>query len=163
MSIIATPKSSTADVWGTLIEADAYHANRGHNSEWTGATDAVKEQHMKWACNLLNLLNWDGIRTEQTQAQSQPRNGLYGYDGWVIDADVVYKNMKDASFEYAWLLIKGDATAEAGTTGFSEIKVAVIELKIDKLDKPKKIPNSVMEFIKPWLTNYGSSLAVGKG
>lgn len=162
MTITATPKSPNADVWGTLIEADAYHANRLHNSEWTGATDATKETAMKWACNLLNKLKWDGYRTEETQAQSQPRSGLYDADGYYIDVDVVYKDMKDASFEYAWLLIKGDATAESGTTGFSEIKVAVIELKIDKLDKAKKIPNSVMDFIRPWLSGQGI-LSVGKG
>ena len=65
MTITATPKSPNADVWGTLIEADAYHANRLHNSEWTGATDAVKETAMKWACNVLNKLNWVSIRTEK--------------------------------------------------------------------------------------------------
>lgn len=162
MSIIATPKATNADVWGTLVEADAYHDNRLHNSEWTGATDATKETAMKWACVILNNLNWDGLRTEKLQAQAQPRTGLYDSDGYYIDADVVYLNMKNASFEYAWLLIKGDATAESGTVGFSEIKVAVIELKIDKLDKAKKIPQSVMDYIKPWITNFGT-LAVGKG
>ncbi len=162
MAIIATPKSPNADVWGTLAEADSFHANRLHNSEWTGATDAVKETALKWACTLLNKLEWMGRRTDELQAQSQPRYSLVDYDGYSIDQDVVYKDMKDASFEYAWLLIKGDATAEAATTGFTKIKVAVIELEIDKTDKPKKIPSSVMTYIKPWINNFGT-LSVGKG
>ena len=162
MTIDATPKSPNADVWGTLVEADAFHANRLHNSEWTGATDAVKETALKWSATLLNKLKWIGRRTDELQAQSQPRYGLVDYDGYTIDEDVVYKDMKEASFEYAWLLIKGDATAEAGTTGFTKIKVAVIELEIDKTDKPKKIPSSVLNYIRPWITGLGTS-SVGKG
>jgi hypothetical protein len=162
VAIVATPKSPVADVWGTLAEADAYHANRLHNSEWTTATDATKETALKWSALLLNKLNWDGERTTEAQAQSQPRAYLHDRDGWYIDSEVVYKDMKDASFEFAWLLIKGDSTKESDTVGFSKIKVAVIELTIDKTDKAKKIPTSVTDMVKPWLIGFGTT-SVGKG
>lgn len=162
MSINATAKSATADVWGTLAEADAYHANRLFNSEWTDATDATKETALKWSSSLLNLLNWKGLPTDSDQAQSQPRTSLTDRDNYAIDPDVVYEDMKNACFEYAWVLIKADTTKEADTTGLSKIKVAVIELEIDKTQKKKKIPTNVMDFIKPFIFSYGTS-SVGKG
>lgn len=162
MTLIATAKGSTSDSWGTLAEADAYHANRLFNPEWGSASDATKETALKWACTLLNLLSWLGVRTEATQSQAQPRYGLKDRDGFYISSDTIHQEMKNASFEYAWILIKGDTTKESETTGISKIKVAVVEIQIDKSDQKKKVPNNVLDFIRPWLKNVNTS-SVGKG
>ena len=162
MAINATAKSTTADSWLTLAEADSYHAGRLFNSEWTLATDEQKEIALKWSSKLLNLLSWKGYPTDSDQAQSQPRIDLKDRDGYAINKDVVYQDMKDACAEYAWVLLKSDTTKESDTTGISRIKVAVIELDINSIEKKKKIPTNVMDYIKPWVLNYSTS-SVGKG
>lgn len=160
--INATPKDPNANAWVTLAEADAQHATRLHNAKWTGATDQVKESAIIWSCRNLNKLVWNGRRTTQEQSQSQPRVNLIDADGYYIDSDLVYKYMKEACIEYAFILIEKDTTKDPAQAGVKKMKVAVLEFEFDKTDIARKIPSSVINMISPWLTN-SMTVSVGKG
>lgn len=147
---------STANSYVSVDDADIYHEKRLHITDWSSSTGSTKEAALMWATSLLDrMVDWDGTKYTSTQALRWPRSGIYDVDGYSIDSDTIPQFLKDATAEYARLLIATDLTAVNDLAGFSEIKVDVIQLKIDKWDRTKTLPDPVWNMVK----NYGKRMS----
>lgn len=160
MTIIATPGAQDANSYLTVAEADTYHAGRLHNTAWTGADGPTKEAALLWATRLLDREQWTGYRTNELQGLRWPRSQVYDQDDFWIHQDVVPKFLKDATAELAFLLVQADRSADAGTEGFSKIKVGPIELEINSIDRVKTVSPEVYRMISYYLE---SSTTLSRG
>ncbi len=68
-------------------------------------------------------------------------------DGELIDSALLPTSLIEAVSEQARLLIIGDRSIETGTEGLSKLKVDVIELTFDKLDRLETISDEVYQMI----------------
>ena len=147
---------TTSNSYVSTDDADLYHEMRLHVTDWTTASGSTKEAALMWASSLLDrLVDWDGSKMTSEQAMRWPRTGVYDIDGYVIESDEIPQFLKDATSEYARLLIAEDVTAVNDLAGFKEVKVDVIQLKIDKWDRTGSIPDLVWDMIK----SYGSRIS----
>lgn len=104
-----------------------------------------------WATRLLDqCVNWKGYKKTEDQALRWPRTGVIDPDGHSVDEDSIPTFLKHATAELARYLIDSDRTAETDISGFKEIEVDVIKLKIDKHNKTSIIPKSVWAIIRPY-------------
>ena len=138
--------------FSTLAQADSYHDARLHNSEWGTSDDATKQKALMWATRLLNAVYWAGSLKSTSQPLSFPRVGLSDKDFRSITSTEIPEFLINATAELAWLLIINDTTRASSTKGFSKIKVAVIELEIDKTDRNKSIADSVIGMISDYVS-----------
>ena len=147
---------TNSNAYVSIDDADLYHESRLHVTDWSGSSDDTKETALVWASSLLDqLIDWDGSKYTETQAMRWPRSGVYDVDGYSIESDEIPQFLKDATAEYARLLIADDLTAVNDLAGFKEIKVDVIQLKIDKWDRTQTLPNPVWNMVK----NYGTKMS----
>ena len=143
----------------SLDDADIYHEKRLHVTDWTGSNDDTKEAALMWASSLLDqLVDWYGTKYTETQAMRWPRSGVYDVDGYAILSNEIPQFLKDATAEYARVLIAEDVMAVNDLAGFKEIKIDVIQLKMDKWDRSGSLPKPVWDMIK----TYGSKLSAQK-
>jgi len=140
----------------SLDDADIYHEMRLHVTDWTGSNDDTKEAALMWASSLLDqLVDWYGSKYTEAQAMRWPRSGVYDIDGYAIGSSEIPQFLKDATSEYARLLIAEDVTAVNDLAGFKSVKVDVIKIEIDKWDRASSIPPLVWDMVK----NYGSKMS----
>lgn len=95
---------SDAEVYLSLIEADAYWAKHGNPTTWTNLSDNQKEEGMRMGAQYLDLRygdQWKGVRKETDQALAWPRTGVIDYDNKAIDDDAVPVKIKYANAEAA--------------------------------------------------------------
>jgi hypothetical protein len=141
----------------TLAAGDTYHEERLHVTDWTGATDDDKNRGLVQATRMLDeLVDWDGSKVDEDQALRWPRHNVRGPDHFSIDDASIPKFLREATAEMARLLIAGDRGADSDTSGFTRIKVDVIELEIDKSDRQDTLPDSVWEMVKAYGVKYSS-------
>ena len=149
--IDATVSGTSANSYVTLVEADAYHEERLHNTEWTSATDANKNSALIWAANILDRkFQWKGRKKELTQRMDWPRYAVYHSEGeYLIGFDydtntyIIPKEIKDAQSELAFLLIKKDLTAELDQKGIKSMRVDVISMTFDESTVREEVTPSI--------------------
>lgn len=148
VTIDATVGGESANSYLTLAEADTYHEERLFVTDWTGATDATKNTALVWATKMLDYsFDWLGAKYTIEQALRWPRYGALDRDGQLFDSDEIPTEVKDATAELARLLIASDRAGETGTEGLKRLKVDVIELEFDKLDRVPSIPDDVYQML----------------
>lgn len=136
--------SATANSYCSVSDGDTYHERRLHTSTWDDSDDETKERGLMWATQLLDsLVGWYGQKTSDTQALEWPRSGVVDRNDFTIDNDTIPSWLKDATAEFARLLIAEDRTAEPDTLGFKFMKADVLEAEIDPRDRRGILPPSV--------------------
>jgi len=108
MALVATPGAADANAYPTLVEADAYNAERLDNEEWDAADDPTKEAGIIMATRLIDAMPqaWTGAAAVPgTQALSWPRTGMLSRTGAAIATNVIPQTLKDATSEFARQLI----------------------------------------------------------
>jgi len=108
MALDATVAGSSADTYGTLLEADSYFAAR-QSAAW-GDDDTIKEQSLRKAATYLDGVyrgKWPGQRVNRDQARAWPRSYAIDSDGYSIEADTIPVELKNAQFEAAKLFAAG--------------------------------------------------------
>jgi hypothetical protein len=166
MTLIVTPGGADSNSYATLVEADAYHDTRLHNSEWTGATDSVKEAALIWATRTLDAnFYWDGRKSTETQALDWPRSGVTDSDGYSIDSDIVPIQVKYAESELAFLLIKNDRTlaVDPNQDGVKELKINGIMLKFEIAPMQAALAASVVTLVQEFGKFIGAGNPNGSG
>ncbi len=88
-------------MYGTLIDAETYFANRLHIDAWSDETDANKTIALNESQNRIDLLNFTG--EEVTEGTVFPR--YYGDES--DGTETVPDNIKIACYECAFALIDG--------------------------------------------------------
>lgn len=148
---------STAESYGSVADADTYHANIG-NTTWGTLTTAVKEQLLRKATNYMiqtYRMRWAGVRKNDTQALDWPRflvprldtEALYAY----YDSDSVPGEVKVACFELA---LKANSAALAPDTErlTKREKVGQLEVEYDTVNgKAYKMYRAIDNLLMPMM------------
>lgn len=144
----ATVGGEDSNSYTTQAEGDSYHESRLFSTVWTGATSAQKDAALVWASRILDYtFDWSGSKYTIEQSMRWPRYSALDRDGQLFDSNEIPVELKDAVSELARLLISGDRAGETGVEGIEKLKVDVIELTFDKLDRIKTIPDEVYQMI----------------
>lgn len=147
--LIATSAAADANSYATIEEGDDYHSRRLFSDDWTNAATDIKTAALVWSTMQLDALyQWEGDPWSIEQALRFPRYGVYTRDGLLIDAQTIPQALKDATCEFARILIGKDRTNELGTEGLRSLTVGPIKLDFDKLDRIEVVPTSVDDLIR---------------
>lgn len=138
MSLDATVGGISADTYGTLAEALAYHRSR-NNTDWLViASDELRERLMRQASDFMTdqyAGMWKGTRVTSTQRLDWPRFGVemidqpagYGSFPAYIDQTIIPEDIKNAQFELALISSRGPLAPDVERLPIKE-KVDVIEV-----------------------------------
>jgi hypothetical protein len=149
MALDATPGGVSANTYSTEAEADTYHADRLHATDWTGASSATQEASLKWATRLLDeRVDWDGAIAASAQALRWPRSGLVDRDGRVVASDSLPTFLKSATAEFAMRLIASDLSADRDGLGLGRVQVDRLRVNYDKDDRPGVLPEVVRDMVR---------------
>lgn len=104
MALDVTIGGASADSYGTIAEADAWHTAMGRSS-WVAGDITLKEAAMRrgavWLDGLYSAL-WPGTRVNgRAQARDWPRINAYDIDGVLIDDTTIPTEIQKAQFEAA--------------------------------------------------------------
>lgn len=153
-TVVATPGSATANSYLTRVEADAYFDTRLSATDWTGATDAIKDTALIMATRLMDKMwNWVSIRTDIIQVLDWPRIGMLAENmRESIDNDVIPVALKDATAEFAMQLITEDRTLDSDieTLRLRALKAGSVSLTFAGGVVAKVIPDAVYYLIPSW-------------
>lgn len=156
LTLIATPGAATANTYCTKAEASAvggYFESRLFSTVWTGATVSDRNKALVWATRLLDQwVDWFGVIVNDDQALRWPRYDVRSIDGVAFENNEVPVFLKRATAELASYLLAGDPTSAPDTLGFSRLKVASLELEVDKTDRDSQtvIPDTVKVLVEPY-------------
>lgn len=135
VTLDATPGSASANSYATLAEANAYHESHLYGSVWTAAADALKTNALITATRLLDEnVVWVGWPTSAGQALGWPRAGGLQRSGYAIQSGEIPVALKNATAEFARLLIDAGAMPNSGgdiPVGLKRIKAGSVELEYD--------------------------------
>lgn len=142
--------------YATVIEADAYFADRLDVSAWTGADSTAKAQALVTATSILDGLTWTGTAVTESQPLAFPRSGEY-FDprvgAYVFMDGTVPSRIELAVKELAHHLLNNDGLMD-DTGSVLNLQVGVINLS--NVKSPNLVPGNVRRIIKPLLLNSGS-------
>lgn len=156
LTLIATPGAIDANTYITKAASSAvggYWESRLFRTNWTSASVADRNAALVWATSLLDYwVDWFGVVADDDQALRWPRYDVQTPDGVTFDYDEIPVFLQEATAELAGYLLSGDPTAAPDTLGFSRIKVASLELEIDKSDRDSEttIPDSVRAMVESY-------------
>lgn len=148
--IIATPGGATSNSYVTEAEADSYFAGRLNSDAWDDANADEKEAALLMATRRIEVERFLGVRMDSDQALSWPRFGVT-YDDWLIPADEVPKQVKDAQCELALAMLQDDVVADTGLEGFREVKVGPIEVTVNESFRSSRLNTVARQFLSQLL------------
>ena len=172
ITINATAGSADANSYITLAEAETYMLGRGNKALWTAADDADKDIALAEATQEIDVRDYSGYRTDDTQALSWPRQWANNPDDPVqsyFDNDEVPTRIKNATAELAFQFIKAgttDVAALADTTNVKRKRVDVLETEyFSGTGTPLGLARfpRVLNYIRPLLANRGITVPLVRG
>jgi len=146
-TLVATAKSSTANSFCTLAEADQYQDNRpAVSTTWADASENNKIRALLWATKLMeSLFIWTGYATTTTQALGWPRTGLLDRIDVALDSGTVPTEVKNAEAEYARALLVANLAQDNDieAQGITSIKAGSVFLQFTADQYNKVVPDAV--------------------
>lgn len=141
--------------YATVIEADAYFADRLDVASWTDADATMKAQALVTATAILDDQRWTGTAISEIQPLAFPRSGSY-FDprvGVNVTLDGTPDRIFKATLELAYHLLNNDGLLDDNGSTLS-LKVGSVDLST--ITRPNLLPDTVRRVIKPLLINAGS-------
>lgn len=159
MALDATVGGATSNSYVTVAEADDYFADRAHAESWDDVEN--KESLLITSTSMLDwYMKWKGTKATDSQALDWPRLDVSRPDGTVVDSTTIPRDVKQATFELAFLSIDSDRLAENPLDGFVQIQASSLMLKTDNPDvnstKPKPVPSSIKTILNELIVPSGS-------
>lgn len=137
--------SASGTSFCSVATADDYVALNKHESNWSSATTAQKQNALMRATIILDdNMDWYGSMANSTQALQWPRLGVYDKYGTEISSSTIPTWLKYATAELARALHTEDRDADPDTKGFSSMAVRGLSLNVDKADRRHVLPESVI-------------------
>lgn len=142
-AIVEAVGSASANSYVTQAEATTYLGDRLNSSAWTDAPSDDKDRALIEAAREMQLLPWDGARTDGTQALAWPRDYVPDPDTPLADPaqdypyyanTVIPQRVKDAQCELALEFLKAGTTDLAvadPAAGIKRERVDVLETEYD--------------------------------
>ncbi len=151
----ATVGGANSNTYITLADAETVMEGVFYKDSWSAATDPNKNIALVQATRMIDeQMDWYGTRTDiDGQALEFPRwncpmrpgsDGYYDY----FDDNIIPTWLENATAIMANSILGGDRGADDDTRGFKYMKVDVLELQIDKYDRPDVLPDAVYDIIK---------------
>ena len=163
-TLVATAKSTTANSYCTLAEADQYHDDRpAVSTTWADASENNKIRALLWATKLMEaLFDWNGYASTTTQALGWPRMGLLERIDVDLDSDTVPQEVKSAESEYARQLLVTNRAQDNDIEAQSikSIKAGSVALEFDtSASYNKVVPDAVyLEIPQDWFSSVRGRL-----
>jgi hypothetical protein len=156
-----TPYNSEyLDAYGTLSEANNYFDNRLRSNAWKRARKEDKKAAMHEATQMIDTLNFMGIKSDPTQVHEFPRGPSPRLWATVRDADtLIPTDIKYACFEIAIKLIQGyDPDREADNLAINAHTYSNARTGYDRTFVPDYMRAGIPSFrawtyLKPYLRN----------
>lgn len=152
-----------SNTYASVAEADAYHDAHLYADAWTAASTAQKEKALAMATRTINAnVVWRGYRKGQDQALDWPRYyakrddidafasvGMGQRLGGYWPEYEVPRPVKDATAEFARLLLALDRTAEDETKGIKRLSLGggAVEIEFDPNDRRDVLPAEVSRML----------------
>ena len=122
----ATPKSSTANSFTTLGEANIYNAGVVGAEGWVDFEMDARNRALVTATNIIaSNVRFRGTRTDKDQALPWPRIGVYDNDGFYVSSELIPFALKNATAELARRLL--ESASGSGGGGASDPLLASIK------------------------------------
>jgi len=148
VTIVATAKSTTANSYVTLAEAEAYITGRTGNATWDAASTDTKNRALVESTNRLEQEEYDGVQTTTTQRLQWPRDGLVDKAGNGYDKDVIPRPVKEATHEMALALVNGDLELkDTGLEGYKNIKIGPMDVTPNNSRRAGTLPTAVKRLL----------------
>jgi hypothetical protein len=144
-----TVGGATSNSYGTLEELKAYFANRSEASDFLSQSDDVLTARMIQAV-LINdaTLQPFGKLASNDQSLLFPRSQLKDVHGREYKDDEIPRHIKYAQFEQALYCNTNNILLPSVLTqGFSEAKLDVMSIKLDKDFVPKRLSYEAIDFL----------------
>ena len=154
-SIDTTVGGASANSYVTLAEADAYFDEHLNVTDWTDATDDLKNRALIQAARRLDQLSFNGGKATEAQALKWPRIGVVDDEGYGIDSDEIPQQMKDAQCELALAMLASDLLADTGLEGFEMVEVGPVKAVPRHQQKAGELPENVRRELSPFLSLAG--------
>jgi hypothetical protein len=153
----------TATSYVSVAEADAYFLNHPYYSDnWDAISPKAKENFLSFASTQLDsLINWRGVIMYPTQSLAWPRFGVVDDEGRLIPADSVPQRVKNAVFELALQMSRGDQFAISTGAELEKLKIDVIELQFAGSKTITPVPAATLLLLKG-LGDYAFGMRVRK-
>lgn len=162
-TLVATAGDPTANAYIDVAGADAYFGARLQASAWTGAATADKTAALIWATRILDTrIEWNGLRTTQTQALDWPRSyvrdpnslrataEIFPDSIMYVPSTVIPQDLQDACCEMAMSLIVADRSLDASSRGLKSAKVGSMAVEFDGSMAPPVLPRPVRDLLRPY-------------
>ncbi|ARK07411.1 hypothetical protein LAV_00011 [Sphingobium phage Lacusarx] len=132
-----------ANAYLTTEEADEILEVNIH-SNWTIADEETKEKLIIWATRLLEeRVQWFGKKMFPTAWLSWPRCGARDREGYMLQDDIVPRQVKIATALLADHLLAGNPELVNSSSNLTSLKADVVELKFDAKLRVEKYPTEV--------------------
>lgn len=165
VTIVATAKSTTANSYVTLAEAEAYILGRTGNTTWDAASNDTKNRALVESTNRLETEEYRGSQTTTTQRLQWPRMGLVDKAGNGLDDDTIPRLMKEATYELALALVNGDIEMkDSGLEAFNNVKIGPMDVTPNHARRAGTIPQAVRRLLSDfWLGRSGMNIPIVRG
>ena len=151
VSLTATAKSSTANTYLSLSDANSYIDGIPNDDTWDAATDDQKNRALKSATDRLEQVDWVSTVTDTDQRLAWPRLGVTDRDGRDFSDDAIPRPIEEATAELARRIIDGSYTSDdTGLEGFASVGVGPISVTPRSSRKAATLPEAVRLIIKPY-------------
>jgi hypothetical protein len=141
---------ANANSYASVAEADAYFATHPFYADnWDDLGEPEKE-HLLIAASaqLDSLITWRGYIYSSTQALGWPRSAVVDDEGRLVHNASVPSRVKQAVFELAFHLSRGDPYAVSSSAGIDRLKIDVIELEFSGSTKITAVPAAALTALR---------------
>lgn len=155
----ATVGGAASNAYDDLAAAVSYFEGRINKAAWSGATTEDQEAALVHSTTILDAELYDGIKASINQRLKWPRSGVTDDDDLEISALVIPKEMKEAMFELALVLLGNDIQSHTGLEKFELLKVGEIEIE-PRDGVANVLPDEVVKLIRRFQTTGTASKRV---
>src|SRR5437763_1777138 len=167
ITLDTTISGTASNSYVSAADATAYFANRLWATSFTGATADQQAQSLIMATQRIDQERFLGTRAVFTQALRWPRwgvqmpgetygndpGGYYGY-AYYYPVTSIPQPVKDATCEYALLIIGSDVFAQQNFQNFKHLKVGPIEIELNQPVTSGILPDQVSRLLRGLRTDH---------
>ena len=145
---------STQNSYSSIDDANTYHSERLHNSEWSDADNAVRESALVWASRTLDeKYDWQGSPTDTDNGLRWPRSYVYDRDETLLDSATIPAFLARATAELALELVKSDIFQNSDSFGIRKVSAGQNAAAVSFTgESATTIPRQVTQMISFYVT-----------
>ena len=142
--------------YATVIEADAYFADRLDADAWTSADATIKAKALVTASGQLDQMSWVGVAVSSTQKLAFPRALSYFEPklGQTVSISGIPDRVLTALYELALHMVSNEGLLDSVSSVQS---LSIDTIRLDTIQQVERIPTTVRMLVKPLLINSGNT------